>query len=61
MDVDAQATSRRNNGQSSPQPARALPEGIQRSARAMSVEMADAPNNSGTSEVDAQPSGMLHG
>lgn len=52
MDVEGQAASRRNSGQSSPRPTKALPGGVQRSARATSVEMADAPNNSGSSETD---------
>ncbi|KAF2629310.1 UCH-domain-containing protein [Macroventuria anomochaeta] len=55
MDVDAPATSssRRGSGQSSPRPTKPLPAvTLQRSARATSVEMADAPNNSGSPETD---------
>ncbi|UPX21192.1 Ubiquitinyl hydrolase 1 [Ascochyta rabiei] len=53
MDVDAPSTS-----QSSPRPTKPLPAAaLQRSARATSVEMADAPNNSGTSEADASNTG----
>lgn len=54
MDVDSQAdTARRNSGQSSPRNTKPLPAATsQRSARATSLEMADAPNNSGSSETD---------
>jgi ubiquitin carboxyl-terminal hydrolase 4/11/15 len=51
MDLDAPATSssRRGSGQSSPRPTKPLPAApAQRSARATSVEMADAPNDSGS-------------
>ncbi|CAO2651374.1 Nn.00g039440.m01.CDS01 [Neocucurbitaria sp. VM-36] len=55
MDVDPSASStRRNSGQSSPRATKPLPAAAsQRSARATSVEMADTPNNSGSSETDA--------
>ncbi|KAJ4363376.1 hypothetical protein N0V83_009669 [Neocucurbitaria cava] len=55
MDVDPSASStRRNSGQSSPRATKPLAAAAsQRSARATSVEMADAPNNSGSSETDA--------
>ncbi|KAH7408678.1 hypothetical protein DE146DRAFT_786093 [Phaeosphaeria sp. MPI-PUGE-AT-0046c] len=54
MDIDTQAdTTRRNSGQSSPRNTKPLPAGSsQRSARGTSLEMADAPNNSGSSETD---------
>lgn len=54
MDVDGQAsTTRRNSGQSSPRNTKPTAGGAsQRSVRATSVEMADAPNNSGSSEND---------
>ena len=60
MDVDAPATSssRRGSGQSSPRPTKPLPAAaLQRSARATSVEMADAPTNSGSSETDLSNTG----
>lgn len=51
MDVDA-------SSQSSPRPTKPLPAAaLQRSARATSVEMADAPNNSGSSETDLSNTG----
>jgi ubiquitin carboxyl-terminal hydrolase 4/11/15 len=55
MDLDSQAAAtRRNSGQSSPRNTKPLPGGpAQRSARATSVDMADAPNHSGSSETDA--------
>jgi ubiquitin carboxyl-terminal hydrolase 4/11/15 len=54
MDVDSQAsTTRRNSGQSSPRNTKPATGGAsQRSARATSVDMADAPNNSGSPEND---------
>jgi ubiquitin carboxyl-terminal hydrolase 4/11/15 len=54
MDLDSQAAAtRHNSSQSSPRNTKPLPGGAsQRSARATSVEMADAPNNSGSSETD---------
>ncbi|KAH7063820.1 hypothetical protein BKA63DRAFT_586878 [Paraphoma chrysanthemicola] len=51
MDIDGQHA-RRNSGQSSPRATKPLPAASQRSARATSVEMVDAPNNSGSSETD---------
>jgi ubiquitin carboxyl-terminal hydrolase 4/11/15 len=53
MDVDGHASTHRNNGQASPRTTKPLPTAAsQRSARATSVEMADAPGNSGSSETD---------
>ncbi|KAF2027936.1 cysteine proteinase, partial [Setomelanomma holmii] len=51
MDIDGQSA-RRNSGQSSPRATKPLPAASQRSARATSIEMVDAPNNSGSSETD---------
>ena len=62
MHVDAPATSssRRGSGQSSPRPTKPLPAAtLHRSARAMSVEMADAPNNRSNPESDAPPPAHL--
>ena len=61
MDVDTSATStsRRGSGQSSPRPTKPLPAATtQRSARATSVEMADAPNSNGSSENDSATPGV---
>jgi ubiquitin carboxyl-terminal hydrolase 4/11/15 len=54
MDVDGHASStQRNSGQSSPRTTKPLPgTASQRSARATSIEMADPPTNSGSSETD---------
>lgn len=51
MDLDGQSA-RRNSGQSSPRATKPFPAASQRSARATSIEMVDAPNNSGSSETD---------
>lgn len=55
MDVDGPASTRRNSGQSSPRTTKSIPTtaASQRSARASSIEMADAPNNSASSETEA--------
>ncbi|KAH3907984.1 ubiquitinyl hydrolase 1 [Parastagonospora nodorum] len=55
MDLDSQAsTTRRNSGQSSPRNTKPIAAGAsQRSARATSVDMADAPNNSGSDNADS--------
>jgi ubiquitin carboxyl-terminal hydrolase 4/11/15 len=53
VDAPAPSTSRRGSGQSSPRPTKPLPAAaLQRSARATSVEMADAPNISGNTDTD---------
>jgi ubiquitin carboxyl-terminal hydrolase 4/11/15 len=60
IDVDAPATSssRRGSGTSSPRPTKPLPAAAgQRSARATSVEMADAPSD-GTSSEGASPADL---
>ncbi|KAH8704599.1 hypothetical protein GQ44DRAFT_777964 [Phaeosphaeriaceae sp. PMI808] len=59
MDIDDQASNtRRNSGQSSPRATKPLPAGAsQPSARATSIEMADAPQNSGSSETDHSNAG----
>jgi ubiquitin carboxyl-terminal hydrolase 4/11/15 len=54
MDFDSQASAtRRNSGQSSPRNTKPIGAASQRSARATSVDMADAPNNSGSEHADS--------